>query len=246
MDDARATSFCVIVIVFSIVMPSHAAVIISGDSTPASYAVPPFSVPGNQQFFTNILGPNDRVLILRSSLSDSWIPIYNFYNGLAGVSVTAYPPGTPIIEATINANLLIIPTPDHAYTATEISKITNFLNNNGTLFLLGEPSAPGQSQQEINTMLLGLGIPVALNPDQYDIGPQTSTLSEIANNPLTSGVTSFNYGSTFSITGGTPLFYTHGGLPYVVIVPEPSTLALLALGSLCLLVRTKNKFSLFR
>ena len=72
---------------------------------------------------------------------------------------------------------------------------------------------------------------------QFDAGSQVSTGAEIASHPLTAGITSFNYGAAVEVSGGTSLFFSHGGIAYAQVeattptpTPEPATLGLFGMG----------------
>ena len=112
------------------------------------------------------------------------------------------------------------------------------VSGNGTLFLLGEGVSFGPATNaRINTVLNSLGSGLSLIDATLDIGPQTATGSQVASHPFTSGVSSFNYGATAQVSGGTPLFFTNDGTTFVAVdgtvvtpVPEPTTILLLGLG----------------
>ena len=92
----------------------------------------------------------------------------------------------------------------------------------------------------VNSLLVLLGSGMVVDTSNVDEGIRDATGTQIASNGLTTGVTGFGYAATNTVSGGTPLFYTTGAVPFmectgcgavVGSVPEPSA-GLLLLGGL--------------
>jgi hypothetical protein len=153
---------------------------------------------------------------------------------LPGVTSTLLGAGDTVTAAALaGKNLFLAPFPD-AFTAAEIAAIGAFVGSGGSLFILGDGTLLSLSA-DINALLAGIGSSLSLGSTEFDIGSQTASGPEIVANALTSGVLSFNYGSTVLVSGGSPLFLTNNLQPFVAVedaaptIPEPATLALLGL-----------------
>jgi hypothetical protein len=154
----------------------------------------------------------------------------NYYSGLAGVTVNAFAaPVTPALLA--GMDLFIAFLPDLPFSAGEVAAIGAFWHGGGNLLFTGEwngfdPAAIAN----INAILASLGSPLAIAPANLDLQTLVASGAQIASDPLTAGVARFSYAATSAVTGGTPLFFTTGGSPFVAysnqVVPEPSALLL--------------------
>ena len=185
-------------------------ILVSGDSTPAFSLTdtgPDPALPGNDQFFSNVLGAGQDVLVLNTTFSSSSFEINEFYASLAGKTSTLLT-GTITAADLSGKELLVLSTPDDAFTPAEVSAIQNFSNSGGAIFAIGEGTAPGltEANADINSLLTQLGSPLRLGTVDMDDGLQFATGSHIAADPLTAGVTSFRYGATVEVSGGTKLF----------------------------------------
>src|SRR5260370_39139726 len=79
----------------------------------------------------------------------------------------------------------------------------------GSICLMGEALGFAPSQDaNLNLLLTGLGSPMRIVPDDLDSGIHTATGSQIAVDPLTTGVTSFTYAVVSQVSGGTTVFHT--------------------------------------
>jgi hypothetical protein len=115
-----------------------------------------------------------------------------------------------------------------------MSAIQSFLASGGNVLLTGEyiPFDPN-ADANINALLTFLGSPMSLGSTEIDAGFHTATGSQIAATPYTAGVTQFSYAATTSVSGGTPVFLTTTGVPFVeytttsAAVPEPSSVVML-------------------
>jgi hypothetical protein len=231
-------------------------IVVSGDGTPCFYLTntePDPAVPGNRRFFTNILGPGTSVAVLSNSFSGNDAEAHEFYGSLPGVSSTLI--FGPLTAANLSGkNLLIAATPDHALAASEISAIAGLLGSGGTVFFMGESSAIDfgvTTNGFIRSALTSLGSGLGIGDSHSDPGLQTVSPIHTASHPLTTGVTNFTYGATANITGGTPLFMTQNGTPFVSvqenIVPEPAGVVLgLVVAAACMRTRRRRVVTVFR
>jgi hypothetical protein len=210
-------------------------VVVSGDVTPVfslTNTGPNAAVAGNRQFFTNLLSSGDNVLIVETTnnfLAAS--ELNEFYDSLPGVSVANS--NLPItVGALSGVDLLIIPVPDAIFPASEVAAIQTFLAGSGRMFVIGEssqiPFGPA-TNSIVNSLLDGLAIPIQLDNTHFDIGFNDAEGAAILPHMLTHGVTTLRYGAASGVSGGQPLFLTHGLTPFMVAVPEPSTGILVAI-----------------
>jgi len=198
----------------------------------------------NASFFTNVLGTGTRVLIHRENTSfiSSASAINAHYNSLSGVNSTLDSSGSAITAASLaGVDLFLSIMPSNNYTASEISALSDFLDGSGTVFFLGDADAVDFGVDDrINAALASLGSSISL--DHSSIDGQFGTTTSIDSDPLTSGVSSFTYAFTNTVSGGTSLIRSRNdqGLVFIAydaptqVVPEPSSLALLCMGGLTL------------
>jgi hypothetical protein len=221
---------------FSVSVACKASIIVSGDSDiiQGLSFVPP---PDNRVFFANILGSGTKVVFQEGFAPAIFGPLIGFYTGILGVTVDTT---TTTFTASdlAGANLLISEVPLSAYTPSEITLMKGFLSAGNTVFFIGEWGLAGFPEGMagngfINTALSSLGAGLSLVNADDDPIAALAVGSQIAKNPLTAGVNSFSYAATSEITGGTPLFFTTSGAPFVAVaapVPEPSSALLLFAG----------------
>jgi hypothetical protein len=205
--------------------------------------------PGDQRFFSNVLGGGTRVLVQGTDVGGVDTPVANtntFYNTLPGVTSTIQ--SGPVTAASLaGVNLFVSAIPASPFAPSEVSALSAFSAGGGKIFLMGDAAAFSPTQDaNLNALLLGLGSTLQIIPDNLDSGFHTGTGSQIATDPLTAGVGSFTYAFVSRVSGGTPLFFTEGHSPFIEAVepvappppppavPEPSSLALLSLGGLAL------------
>jgi hypothetical protein len=212
-------------------------VIASGDGTPVFSLTnrnPKAVHAGNRTFFENVLGDGTTVAVLQTSFSEGHIELRDFYGSLPGVSVRSYRADANIAAMPLNFfDLLVIHTPDNAFTPTEVARLARYLQTDGSIALLGEATGGStfpwgaETDGYINELLAGLQIPMSVDGNSDAIGTRFAVGSEIATHPLTAGVTSFEYGFGSSVSGGTPLFLNKANRPFIsmvsIAVPEPAS-----------------------
>ncbi|MBD2505397.1 P-loop NTPase family protein [Anabaena azotica] len=219
-------------------VPSYAGTIfLSGDTNIVNPLVGSFDTPvdpGNVQFFTNILQNGTNVVVQSSnsgssSVANAEFEFNSFYNSLPGVTSTIV--SDPITESVLSdADLFISFLPDESFTAAEIESLSDFLNNGGSIFFLGENSNFPDENARINTALEGLGSNLRIVNDLFDSGFNTATGSQIASNPFTVGVNTFTYAApseVSTVSGGISLFFGTTGQTFLAVenttpVSEPS------------------------
>ncbi len=218
-------------------------VIASGDSNITSALTagngPPVD-PGNQRFFRNVLGSGTRVLIAANSIGFATTPANNFYNSLSGVTSSI---DTNLVTAAdlVGVNVFLSIARSNAYSNAEIAALSAFSAAGGTILVTAEFGAFTTEIVVANGLLAGLGTGQVIVPGQFGTGSfETASGSQIAANPLNTGVTSFTFAATSQVTGGTTLFTTQGpnGVAFVTVAnlgpaavatPAPASLAVLGL-----------------
>lgn len=248
--DMKCVLFLLLVTMFTVGAAQAntiSTIIVSGDSNlgngiDGSAGSP---IANNGLFFKNLLGAGTTVALQTTTNSDSSETtsenaIENYYSSLPGVTVNTFAAVTPALLS--GANLFIAFLPDVAFTPGEISAIGAFLNGGGTVLFTGEwATFDTGADNNINAVLAALGSTLQIDPANLDLGFHIASGTQIASDPLTAGIGEFTYAATSGVSGGTPLFYTTGGTPFVEYtsststVPEPSTILLVAAGGLLLL-----------
>jgi len=231
------------------IQPADAIIILAGDSniTEPLIVGNGNGVPvnaGNQTFFTNILQGGSKVAVLSESVREGVAAdapvvdtnVNTFYNNIGKTSNLI----TTAVTAGIltGVDLFIVPIPDDAFTAAEISAMSDFVGGGGSIFFIGEHMFFPDQNGYINDALIGLGSNLRIVPDLTSPVSLPLGNAQIVSDPLTAGISSFKYVATSEVTGGTDLFKTTGGESFVqyettssnVPVPEPSTMLLLGSG----------------
>ncbi|MEH2355800.1 PEP-CTERM sorting domain-containing protein [Nostoc sp.] len=255
----RALCSASVILTFSIGSRSYAGTfIVSGDANIVNPLVASSNQlinPGNVQFFTNILEGGTNVIVQSTSSGDDTAveaiesEINSFYNSLTGVTSTIV--NDLITPAVLSsADLFISSLPDDSFTDAEIASLGDFLENNGSIFFVGDNNNFQQENARINAALTSLGSSInILDTDIFDSGFNTATGSRIVSNPLTAGVNAFTYAGASEVVGGTSLFLgltrqTFLSVENTTQVPEPSAIGgVLAIGSIGWLMKRKLKTS---
>jgi len=189
------------------------AIFLSGDSDIGN---PNFINSGdNKTLFSNILQGGTVVKIYSGtnnpSSSPNLVEINNYYNSLPGVESNLYQPNPPLITSSDleGVDLFISALPSQAYTESEISALTSYLNGCGKVFFIGEIQDGAATENGyINEALMALGSSLQLGEDSIDPAPPAQITDQIEPDPFTQGVTSIAYADTNSVSGGTVLVRT--------------------------------------
>jgi len=216
------------------------SLVVAGDITSAfslTNAPPGIAEPHVGQFYTNLLGSGTQVAVLNTGSFDASGEINEFYNSLSGVTSTVY--NGPITPGQLaGVDLLMAPFLKATFSAAEVDEINNVRQSGGTLFVSGEADGVNGGEfanADVNALLAQLGSGMSIVNALLDIGGQIASGAQIATHPLTTDVTSFNYGATSIVTGGTPLFFTKSGSAFIAVdVPEPTSAVMLVAGALFL------------
>ena len=222
MSNQKLTLVLVTLFVFSFAVSANtcakAAIIVSGDTNivnPLDGFMIPLDV-GNKQFFNNILNGGQNVIVqgpvggggTYPSVTDSANHLNDFYNS-EGIN-------SSILNATITGsslagvNLLVSILPNAPYSSAEITNLKGFLSSGGTIFFLGENGWNADFARQdaaINSDLIALNSNLRINND-YLVENNWVQVSgtQIVNDPLTTGVSTFTYGETASVSGWKPTF----------------------------------------
>ncbi|NET45073.1 hypothetical protein [Okeania sp. SIO2B3] len=206
--------------------PEKGNIIVSGDSNVINYALGTSNytiVPGNKQFFTNILGSGDSVVIEQgynagaASHANQGIALSNFYKNLGASSEFIT---TPLnTGALTGVDLFISILPNNSFQSGELSEIGGLLNHGGTVLFVGEHSGFKSYNENINSALEEMGSTMRI------IGANlrgTARGSQIANHPFTADVSSFQYAAGSKVENGTALIYHTDNTSPIVAVEEIS------------------------
>jgi hypothetical protein len=206
----------VAVFVFS-TSPANAVILLSGDTNITDILVGGQGLPidaGNQQFFINILQGGISVVALEEHSGIHAADNVNaFYNSLPGLSSTVI--DGPVTNAALaGTDLFISAIPSDAFTTSEITAMDQFLAAGGSIFFLGdnEVGSVGVVRNGyIKDALAALGSELTIVPNStFGTVLETATGSQIADDPLTAGITSFSYLVPSQVGGGTTLFFSRG------------------------------------
>lgn len=202
-----------------------------------------FTVAGNETFFSNLLGSGTNVVFQTTtnmsspSIPDSQSAITGYYSSLSGVNVTTL--STFTAANLSGANLFISFLPDTAYSPSELSALSGFLNSGGTVLFTGEAATfDPTADANINVALTALGSSLQIVPANDDSGFNVTNTSQIGSDALDTGVTAFEYGYTSQVSGGTAIFYDRESKAFLEeetltsAVPEPASLLLAGAGLL--------------
>ncbi|WP_252732172.1 PEP-CTERM sorting domain-containing protein [Paraglaciecola arctica] len=208
------------------------------------------SQSGNQSLFSNILGGDTQVLFNTRNTPDRSFPystnLRTYYDGIAGVNTSST--GSSITSALISTYGLLVldfgfgdsPPP---LSTQEAAAVLSFINAGNNVLFFGENLASA-GVANYNNILNSIGSSIRFADAKTPGGFEIST--EVAPHHLTSGVSSLNFGWASYVTGGTALVKydgrsivaSEGSFENIAAsVPEPSTLAIFALGLIGLAIR---------
>jgi len=163
----------------------------------------------NHVFFANLANiqtQSTAVKILTSTLAgtitggDADNDLNSFYLE-AGVSSSLWPAEVSA-ESLVGTELLVVMSPDDAFTAPELAAMSGFLDGGGRVLFMGEQEVfGGPENAHINAALLALGSSMALGTSEIDPGLQDTIAGQILAHPYTEGVEVVSYGNTNEVTG---------------------------------------------
>jgi hypothetical protein len=203
----------------------------------------------NQTFYDNVLGSSDNVLFNTNSSFYGIDGIYQNYStkGLNSLSTTF----TSITESVLsNVDLLVFShrsswnTPLN-YTSAELSAINQFLIDGGDLLLVAESNNSTINHfANFNSFLSGVGSGITYTGER--VAAWDNTQASVSN--LTVGQATLHQGYYDILTGGNTIYSLNGKTSVAseiitASVPEPSTLAIFALGMIGLASRRFKKQS---
>lgn len=212
---------------------AEAALIVLGDGNVATDL--PFGAFDNRQWFLNVLGGGNTVLLTPSSVDNFANDINNFYNSVAGVTSSILA-GAVTAASLTGVELFISPATLHDYTPAEIAVLGAFLAGGGSVMLMAEHNGFLPQTAIVNSVLAGLGSGISVVPAFELCGLNVLSGAQIAAHPLNAGIDQMQMGCTSQVLGGTALFLTRPGFVMAAIegeqsvIPEPATLSLLGLG----------------
>lgn len=128
--------------------------------------------------------------------------INNFYGSLAGHS-SSIATGTLDTVNLSGVNLLWATQPADAYTAAELSTMSNFLAGGGRIAFMGEHGTFGAAQNNfINAALAALGSTISINNVLLDSGFRSASVGDgqILSHALTAGVNTYQYAAFAPLT----------------------------------------------
>lgn len=227
---------------------AHAILVLSGDGnittdlSSGNY--------DNYQFFTNVLQGGSQVAVINAAGSfDNNID--NYYNSLSGVTSSIISQITA--ESLTGLDLFVAAKPGLAFSESELSVLSSFYTGGGSIFFLGEnASSDDAANLYINNALTYLDSSMRIvYGSTFDSGYHVASGGQIVSDPLTSGVSEFEYAAPNQviITGGTYLFYgsddqpfiSYEGGPSAPVVPEPISSTLFIVGGATLGFRRFRK-----
>jgi hypothetical protein len=234
---------------------SYATIIVSGDVL-ISFALNPsffsgkFFNPDNQRFFTNVLdGETNIAIVMQPEIkvgdivtnptNESYANKLNyFYKNIASKTTSMI--STITASSLENVGMLFAPMLSTPFSPGELLALNDFIDSGGSVFFLGESDMFSDQNKIINQTLAGIGSSLRIVDGNLDNGKGKAFLasgSQIVNSGYTSGMSSFLYGAVSGVSGGTPLFYSTGGVPFVEYeeisrVSEPAISASMLIGLL--------------
>lgn len=248
----KTLQFTALAVLMTTSLATAGTIVVSGDANIGNAINGSDGAPvvaGNSTFFSNLLGAGTNVVIegptaaaYTSDEYDAEAAIAGYYTGL-GDTVVQVAAGSVTAATLDGVNLFISDLNDTGFSAAETSAIGTLVSGGGTAFFEGEftPYDAG-ADLLINGALTSLGSSMSLDGTQTDCGFQTASGSQIGSTPLDAGISSFEYGCVSTVTGGTAVFNTFAGSPFIAeettasATPEPSTVLLTLAGGFMLVI----------
>ena len=134
---------------------AHATIIVSGDASITrmiSTTIPQIYNQGDQQFFENIVNGSTDIAVVNKYGTNLFAgDINTFYQSLGNVNSTLI---STITETSLgNADMLIIPVPEDAFSNEEMVLMNSYINGGGAVFFLGDCSNFSSNNAIINQTL---------------------------------------------------------------------------------------------
>jgi PEP-CTERM motif len=239
---AKAARFCSVIFILIAVTRNAEAGLVT--------VVADLNAGPNTQFYANVLGSSTKVLLAHGpTISGFQDDVVAQYAASAGVTVTTDFSTTLTVGFLSLFDLVLVM--DRTSTSLP-SRITggagavgDFISGGGKLLFMSETATGpvGVEHGSYNSFLAGIGSSIRYGERQLFGDSSANVTTTIASDPLTAGVTTFEYGAFNNLFGGKPLVsYTRPGTTagdlagYLVAtdgpaaVPTPATIALLGLG----------------
>ncbi len=203
----------------------------------------------NTVLLDNLLGDNTDVLIIGEWATNSRVTgLTNYWNSLSTVNVTT----NSVVDITASNLvgfdfLFYMEDAFSTNTATSITTnaINDFINASGDFLYVSQNLSNASSSVSYNSFLTDIGSSIQTSTNYCD---NTQT---IVSDGLTTGVSTFSIGGCNEVIGGNSLVISQNGVTSVAYeyteytnsaqVPEPSTLAIFALGIMGLASRRFKK-----
>ncbi len=201
---------------------------VSGDATPLfslTDSIPNDSLPGNRQFFSNLLGVGTSVAIFDESFNRfAPVEVDEFFSSLPGVRSKTFSDITD--QELAGVDLVVLPY-TRPISNSEKSVLRSHVLEGTNIFLTAESSGIASVESKIsvaavNDILEFFQTDLRVVDAVLDRGPQLVSGSRIIDHPLTEGVTSFAYGSTSIIENGDALFRTTSGDAFISTTRAPN------------------------
>lgn len=163
----------------------------------------------NHVFLANLAGietQNTSVKVLTSvkagmiAVGDGDNDLNDFYQA-AGISSSLWP-NEVTDEALAGAELLVVMTPDDAFTASELSAMSAFLAAGGRILFMGDQDGFAATENlHINAALSAIGSSLSLGTSSLEPGLQDTVSGQILAHPYNTGVALLNYGNVNTVSG---------------------------------------------
>ena len=197
----------------------------------------------NSVFFNNVFG-NQNVIGLNSA-TDPWS--LDNWDSVATQTAASYSQSMTLSSSSLIGADWLIASSGSLYSQSTLQLISGFLSAGGNLWVGGEADV-FSAFEPANQLLTHLGSSISLDAVSTS---QYSSASNTNSDAYTVGTTTFSANYLSTITGGVALYSSNGNVTAAIdrttfqenatSVPEPSTLAIFALGIMGLASRRFKK-----